>query len=128
MGLMANGMTFLRRSLASAGGITSLVITPIDGLGTITITDDAILGNQEVDVTQPGQAGSRREKNEQDFLIPVASLVRSSLTVLPAAGDRYAVTINSTAYTFQVMQADGKSAYDFTDHGRTQVRVRTKKV
>jgi hypothetical protein len=127
MSLMTRGASFIQRSLSSAGGET-IVITPLDGLGTITVTN-AVPGKSEVDVTQPGQANSRREINQREYLVPVASLVRNGSTVLPAAGDRYAVTINSVAYTFQVMPISGNAAWDWADHmTRTQVRVRLKKV
>lgn len=126
MSLMTRGMSFLTSKLGTAAGIT-IVITPLDGLGTITVTD-AVAGRSEIDVTQPGQANARREYGEREYLIPVASLVRNGSTVFPALGDRYAETINGRAHVYQIMPADGRPAYDFTDHGKTQVRIRTKKV
>lgn len=129
MSLMARGMSMIARTLSSASGSESspVVITPADGLGTITVLD-AVLGRQEINVTTPGLSNVRREHGEQEFLIPVASLVRNGATVLPAAGDRYAVTINDVPLVFQVMQADGKAAYDFSDPAtRMRLRVRTKR-
>jgi hypothetical protein len=125
--LMARGMSMLNRTLGTAAGIDSLVITPLDGLGTITVTD-AVFGRGEVDVVEPGRTTARRDREEADFLIPLASLVRSSSTVLPKAGDRYAATVGGTTTTYQAMQANGRAVFDYCDHEGTRVRVRTKRV
>lgn len=111
------------RMAAAAAAIQELVIAPVDGLGTIIVLD-ACYGAGRKDVIQPGQATARREREEADFLVPVASLVRNGSIVLPAAGDRY----TADGVTYQVRKADGKADWDYMDTLGTRVRVKTKKV
>ncbi len=125
--LMSRGMAMLLEKLAIAAAIDSLVITPHDQLGPIEVLD-AVAVASEVEASTPGQVKARREIDEREYVIPVASLVRNGSSVLPAVGDTYAETINDVAYVFRLMPVDGKPGWDFTDRGRTQVRVRTKRV
>lgn len=125
MNLIARGRAMRNRQAAAAAGVT-VTIEPADGLGSVTVTD-AVLGLQDVNVAQPGQANVRRERDHQDFLVPVASLVRNGLTLLPAIGDRYRVTIGGTEHVFAVLPTGKNAAWDWSDQGRTRLRVRTKR-
>jgi hypothetical protein len=132
-GLMNRGAAMLARLGGIAAAVTAgdpgitVVITRKVGGAAVTVTN-AIAGRSPVDVDQIGDRANRIERGEREYLIPVASLVQSSVPFLPAIGDEYAETINGTAYVFKCMKDADLPAWDFTDHGRTQVRVRTKRM
>lgn len=117
----------LNRLAAIASPIDSLVITPVDGLGSITVTD-AVKVRGEVEVASPGQSSARREREEGEFKIPVASLTRNGVTVLPVAGDLYVATIGGETLTFKVLPRGTQAIFDYCDSGHTRIRVRTKKL
>lgn len=125
---MSRGKSMLNRFGGVVAGVT-IVITPADGLGTITVTD-AVMLKGDADVTLPGQAKARREVGVQEYGIPTASLVRNGSYVEPTTGDLYAVTSEGESLgTFKVMPASGRAAFDYSDNeGTSRVRVRTKKV
>lgn len=74
------------------------------------------------------QGGARIEFGEMDFLIDVADLVISGSATRPAEGDRLAIVIRGTAYTFEIMPISGEPAWRFSDEYRMCFRIHCKEV
>jgi hypothetical protein len=130
-GLFKRGNAMLQRlgGIASAedagdAGIV-VVITRKAGGAAVTVSN-AIAGRSPTAVNQIGTGSGRVERGEREYLIPVASLVQSGSRFLPEVGDSFAETIDGTAYTFKCAKGENLPAWDFTDSGQTQVRIRTK--
>lgn len=74
------------------------------------------------------QCGVRIEFGEIDFLIDAADLVISGAATKPAEGDRIAITLRGSAYTFEILPISGEPAWRWSDEYRTCFRVHCKEV
>lgn len=119
MGLLDRGNRFLTKSLAKAGGVTIVYTRPGTAF-TATITD-AVVGQPVANVTQPGEASSRVETQERDYLIPSASLPFGP----PVKGDRIT---ESGVGIFEAAKRQGEAEWRWSDAERTVYRVHVKQV
>jgi hypothetical protein len=127
MSLRSRAADFMNRATAQAAGVT-ISYTRLAGGTAVTITDAVAGRSSQVSTTGPGDIKSRVDFTERDYLIPVASLIQNGTAFEPIEGDRVEETINGTLYRFEVKPADNLKAWDWSDTGRTRVRIRTKRV
>ncbi|MGE3803914.1 MAG: hypothetical protein AB7K24_04475 [Gemmataceae bacterium] len=75
-----------------------------------------------------GYGGVRMEWTDRDFLIPAASLVLASVSVLPERGDLILETQGSQVYRYEVMAPGKEPAWRWSDVYRKLLRIHTKQV
>jgi len=109
-GALAEVRTFARDSVTYCRGEHSVVLT-------------ATVGKSQIDA--PDKNGVVTILNARDFMFAAAALILDGEVVLPESGDRVLQTIGTTDYLYSVLKMPGQNSYDFSDSGKTQIRVHT---
>ena len=118
--MLASASTLLGKVMQS-----HMAVDVVYSRGVDSVAVKATRGQSTFD--QVDREGVSHQIESLDYLIPPASLILDSITVLPIAGDRLVETVDGKIRTYAVMDQTGRQPFSVESNG-AWLRIHTRLV